>query len=142
MEWLAWCNDRLKAERWLNLSENEGNAHDLMARAYDDYADHHHPLYQPQIQHARNVGEHRIPGTRHTVNEYDPQTHTAYEFNGCYWHGCRTCHPQRTETHERLLDRTMDDVREIVDDKQALLQACGYNLVEMWECEWASPKKD
>ena len=141
MEWLTWCNDQLQAERWLDLSKDESDAHDLIARAYDDYADHHHPLYQPQIQHARNVGEHRIPGTRHTVDGYDPQTHTAYEFYGWYWHGCRTCHPQCTEMHDWLLDRTMDDVRQLVDDKRALLQARGYNLVVMWECEGRARKE-
>ena len=141
IEWLMWCNDRLETERWLALSEDESNAHDMMALAYDDYADQHHPLYQSHIQHARNVGEHRIPGTHYAVDGYDPQAHTAHEFYGCFWHGCRTCHPQRTKTHERLLDPTMDEDRRLVDDKRALLQARRYELVEIWECEWRVRKE-
>ena len=35
----------------------------------------------------------------------------------------------------------MDDVRQLVDDKRALLQARGYNLVEIWECEWQARKE-
>ena len=33
------------------------------------------------------------------MDGYNPDTHTIYEFYGCYLHGCRTCQPQRTETH-------------------------------------------
>ena len=61
------------------------------------------------LQHARNQGKFRIPGTHCTVDGYDNTTHTVYEFNGCYWHGCPRCHPQRQETHARLLGRTMED---------------------------------
>ena len=98
IEWLTWYNDRLQTERWSTLSEDESEAHDMMALAYDDCADQYHPLYQSHIQHSRKVGEHRIPGTHYAVDGYDPQTHTVYEFYGCFWHGCRTCQPQRTET--------------------------------------------
>ena len=35
----------------------------------------------------------------------------------------------------------MDDVRRLVDDKRTLLQARGYFLVEIWECEWQARKE-
>ena len=52
------------------------------------------------------------------------------------------CHPQRTETHSRLLTHSMDDVRTFVDRKKTELLACGYRLIEMWECDWACLKQD
>ena len=122
------------------MSKDEGQQHDLMALAYDDYAENHHPLYRHRLQHARNHGAHHVPGTRHTVDGYDADTNTVYEFYGCYWHGCRTCHPQRTETHACLLDRSMDDVHTLVDRKRDLLLARRYRLAEILECQWTHLK--
>ena len=59
------------------------------------------------IKHARNKGEFRIPNTNYTVDGYDEVTKTMYEFQGCFWHCCRTCYPNRSETHRRLEDRSM-----------------------------------
>ena len=42
--------------------------------------------------------------------------------------------------HPTLLDRTMDDVRDLVDKKRLLLQTLGYKVVEMWECSWNALK--
>ena len=88
------------------------------------------------LQHARNQGEFRIPGTHYTVDGYDNTTHTVYEFHGCYWHGCPRCHPQRQETHARLLDRTMEDAYRTTQAKVQFLRDQRYSVVEMWECVW------
>ena len=45
-------------------------------------------LSASRLQHARNDGEYRIPNSRYTVDGYDVQTNTVYEFQGCVWHGC------------------------------------------------------
>ena len=37
------------------------------------------------IQHARNGGEKRVG--RYSLDGYCEETHTAYEYQGCYWHG-------------------------------------------------------
>ena len=42
-----------------------------------------------RIQHARNKGEFRIPNSNYTVDGYDEVTKTVYEFQGCFYHGCR-----------------------------------------------------
>ena len=63
-----------------------------------------------RIQHARNKGEFRIPNSNYTVDGYDQATKTVYEFQGCFWHGCRTCYPNRSEPHRHLEDRSMEDV--------------------------------
>ena len=121
MKWLMWQEHQLQSEAWLNMSEDEDQQHNMMARAYDDYAENHHPLYRRRIQHAWNCGEHHVPGTRYSTDGYNPDTHTVYEFCGCYWHGFRTCQPQRTETHARLLKRSMEDVRLLVDRKKSTI---------------------
>ena len=141
MEWLLWQENCLRQTEWLNLTEDEQQQHEKLAKTYPDALNSHHPLFRQRIQHARNQGEHRLVGTRHTVDGYDVETNTAYEFEGCYWHGCRTCYPQRREEHHRLLDRTMDDVRVLVDQKREMLKARGYNVVSIWECEWNALKR-
>ena len=37
------------------------------------------------IQHVRNGGEKRFG--RYSLDGYCQETHTAYEFQGCFWHG-------------------------------------------------------
>ncbi|XP_071096204.1 uncharacterized protein [Haliotis cracherodii] len=59
------------------------------------------------LQHARNGGEKEFTcgegQHRYSVDGYDPATGTVYEFLGCFWHGCRTCHKtRRGEPHPVL----------------------------------------
>jgi len=64
------------------------------------------------IQHGRNGGEHVIKDGPHKyyVDGYDPITNVVYEFNGCYWHGCPKCYPNRDEEREKMGELTMGDV--------------------------------
>ena len=64
-----------------------------------------------------------------TVDGYDKTTKTAYLFQGCYWHGCRKCHPENIIRY----DKTMEQVN--------LLESNKYKVVQMWECEWNETKK-
>ncbi|XP_071114957.1 uncharacterized protein [Haliotis cracherodii] len=59
------------------------------------------------LQHARNGGEKEFTcgegQHRYSVDGYDPATGTVYEFLGCFWHGCKTCHKtRRGEPHPVL----------------------------------------
>ena len=94
----------------------------------------------PHIQHAKNAGEYRIPGTKLHVDGFDVTTHTIYEYHGCFWHGCTRCFPNRHETHRRHCDRTMQDVYETTQRRTEHLREQGYTVVEMWGCDWASLK--
>jgi len=93
------------------------------------------------IQHARNAGEYRIPGTNFRVDGYCHDTQTVYEFQGCFTHGCPTCHPNRHEKHVRHYDRTMQDIYEISQHKVQQLREQGYTVVQIWECEWKRLKE-
>ena len=95
-----------------------------------------------RIQHAANQGDNRIPDSRYTVDGYDAQTNTVYEFQGCFWHGCPECYPNCSENHRRLEDRSMEEVYCYTQKKLQFLQDKGYNVVTIWECEWAKLKKE
>ena len=95
-------------------------------------------LVSTPLRHAHNGGEVRpLPDRRYTVDGFDETTQTIYEFDGCFWHGCPTCFPQRHEPHPRLLGRTMDDVLALRQEKHDLLRQHGYLVRSIWECEWS-----
>ena len=96
------------------------------------------------ISHARNGGEHVILQGAKTyyVDGYDANTHTVYEFNGCFWHGCPQCFPNRDKTRHKMCDQTMRDVYEATILKQDALFAEGYNVIAMWECQWERFKQE
>ena len=138
LEWLTWCDHELRQQALEQLTHEDLEAHDQMARAYPD---HPHPSQRHYIQHVRNAGEYHGPGTTFTVDGFHRETNTVYEFHGCFWHGCPKCYPVRNEKHLRLCKRTMDAVYENTQNKMSHLRAQGYNVIEMWECEWAHLKQ-
>ena len=87
-----------------------------------------------------NEGEYHITGTKYHADGYDPVTRTCYEYNGCHWHGCRTCYPNREERPVRLGDRHMDTVRKETEKKKEALLKRGYQVKEIWGCEWQKEK--
>ena len=59
---------------------------------------------------------------------------TIFEFNGCYWHGCKWCMPQRThKTADRFTPAK--EAYERTQYKLNYLHQKGYNVVEIWECQ-------
>ena len=94
----------------------------------------------PHLQHAKNDGEYRIPGTKLHVDGFDASTNTIYEYHGCFFHGCPRCYPKRYETHRRPCDRSMQDAYEDTQQRTRRLRQQGYTVVEMWGCDWARLK--
>jgi len=117
LEWLTWCDHQQRQQALAS-------------------SDHPHPSHRQYIQHVRNAGEYRIPGTKFLVDGYCQDTHIVYEFQGCFFHGCPRCYPNRHEHHVRHCDRTMQDVYETTQQKMKELRALGYHVVEMWGCDW------
>ncbi len=53
-----------------------------------------------------------------TADGFNRKTKTAYQFQGCFWHGCRKCHPENKEKGKKT---------EEINEK---LTENGINLVE------------
>ncbi|XP_022791504.1 uncharacterized protein LOC111330816 [Stylophora pistillata] len=96
-----------------------------------------------RIQYARQGGEYSIPhGSRvYTVDGYDAQSRTAYEFHGCLFHGCRDWYPQRNQIAFASAGLNVEALRRQTVQKTATLQRLGYAVVEMWQCQWEKQKK-
>ena len=85
IEWLTWCDHRLRRQALDQLSHEDLEAHHMMARAYPDYP---HPSQRHYLQHVGNGGEYHVPCTTFTVDGFHHESNTVYEFHRCFWHGC------------------------------------------------------
>ena len=119
----ANTNHSLKALQWLYLKEHEIPKQGASA---------------DRIRHIRNGGEQtvRTAVTSYFVDGFDPVTNTVYEFNGCLYHGCPVCYPNRQAKHYATPDRTVEELFQATINKRMALLRAGYTVVEMWECEW------
>lgn len=61
------------------------------------------------------------------VDFYLPDTHTAIEVNGCFWHKHAVCYPRNTKVNARRRER---DRR-----RYAFLRNAGYRLLVFWQCD-------
>ena len=83
------------------------------------------------IRHQANGREKRIG--KLLVDGWCAETRTAYQFHGCFWHGCPKCYDQN-ETNS-VNGKTMAALLKKTRCNTAYLR-CHVKVVEMWECEW------
>ena len=88
------------------------------------------------IRHQSNGREKRVG--KLLVDGWCAETRTAYQFHGCYFHGCTDCYePQETNA---LNGKTMDKLLEDTKKNTAYLRR-HVHVVEMWECGWKREAK-
>ena len=91
------------------------------------------------ILHVRNGGEQCVTTSTDSyfVDGFNPANNTVYEFHGCFWHGCRTCHSNNRHCkHATNPDRTMEELYRATLAKEDALRSAGYHVKVMWECQW------
>lgn len=101
------------------------------------------------IQHAMNIGEHKIyldSGSHIKVDGYCTHTNTVYQFHGCYWH----FHPSETcgfnhnrQAHEVNQHNGIknEELYQKTLETDHLIRKMGYNLITIWECDYVLGKK-
>ena len=91
-----------------------------------------------RIRHVRNGGEQSIRTANkiYFVDGYDSVTRTVYEFQGCFYHGCRKCYPVRDIKHYASPDRTIEELYQATLTKRMALLLAGFTVIEQWECQW------
>ncbi|KAL5005275.1 hypothetical protein ScPMuIL_018731, partial [Solemya velum] len=78
------------------------------------------------IQHALNVGEKKLPGTRYKLDGYCAETNTAYEYHGCVFHTCPTCFPtNRDQTFHPLTRQSMNELYALTLKKKSYIKSLG-----------------
>jgi G:T-mismatch repair DNA endonuclease (very short patch repair protein) len=96
------------------------------------------------IRHALNEGEFRLPNSKYKLDGYCAETNTAYEFNGCLWHGCPTCYT-KAEKRRMIVPRTqqtLDELYALTRKKERYIKSLGMRLVTIWEHEFEQLLKD
>ena len=90
------------------------------------------------IRHQGNGREKRIG--KLPVDGWCAETRTAYQFHGCFWHGCPKCHTDPEETNPKN-NKTMATL--LADTKKHTTYLRRHvKVVEMWECEWKEIRKE
>jgi hypothetical protein len=67
-----------------------------------------------------------------TVDGYHKESNTAFEFQGCRWHGCPNC---------TLGDEGAKKNYEQTQERIMLLNLVGIKVESMWDCEWKKLKR-
>ena len=82
------------------------------------------------------------PAQSYNVDGFHAASNTVLEYHGCIFHGCRKCYPKQGNLKRFCHpDRTVDEVYEATQKKAAILRDAGYNVVEMWGCDFAKQKQ-
>ena len=114
-----------------------------------------------RIQHARNGGEKRVGS--YYLDGYCEETHTAYEYQGCYWHGkdslgveggvtpihdmslfligCPECFKKRDTENPGANNKTMEQLYVDTQRKVNYLKDRGFEVEEKWGCEFKKELK-
>ena len=117
-----------------------------------------------RIQHNRNGGEKRVGN--YYLDGYCEETHTAYEYQGCYWHGkdffffarcggkcytlymiclcflgCPECYPKRDTKNPGANNKQMEQLYQDTQKKVKYLKDRGFEVVEKWGCEFKKELK-
>lgn len=90
-----------------------------------------------EIRHARNKGEKVIISgeRRFYADGYDEKTGMVYEFQGCRYHGCPNCYPNRKVRDPRT-GFTMEDLHQMTVKRTGELRRAGHRVKEMYECQF------
>ncbi|XP_018568461.1 uncharacterized protein LOC108908806 [Anoplophora glabripennis] len=93
------------------------------------------------IMHAAKGKETVLEGVK--VDGYCNQTNQIFEFYGCYYHGCAHCfkYNRNNPTYEDPSD-TLERRFESTAAKTERLKNLGYDIIEMWECNFRTLMKD
>jgi hypothetical protein len=117
-----------------NIQKGQGMCSICTTNGYSKVAIKWIESISKDIQHAENIGEYCIKGTKYKVDGYDEKTNTIYEFHGCFWHGCFKCYPEREEMNP-VSKKTFGELYENTIKRIEDLKSLGYDVVEKWNCE-------
>ena len=96
------------------------------------------------IRHALNGGEIKIPGTNYRVDGYAVQTTgdntqrvIAFDFYGCFWHGCRLCFDkQRRQIKLPRTGQSLEELFTLTRKREQCIKSLGIEHITIWEHEF------
>lgn len=92
-----------------------------------------------EIRHQFNGKEKRVGMRRLPVDGWCKETQTIYQFHGCFWHG-HSCHLNKNKIVNEVRGKPMRELYEETHKNSEYIKKLGYDLIEIWECEWLALK--
>ncbi|CAM9215636.1 unnamed protein product, partial [Heterosigma akashiwo] len=86
-----------------------------------------------EIQHAENGGEYSVT-SKLKVDGFCAETNTVFQFHGCFYHGHPKC--MDGDRYNPLRGVKMIDLHKKTIEVSDYIRSQGYNLVEMYDCEF------
>jgi hypothetical protein len=74
------------------------------------------------------------------VDGYAEASNTVYEYHGCFWHGCPKCYENKPNTINKKNKKSMKQLYNETVKRIDYIKKKGYNVVEMWGCDWKNQK--
>ena len=93
------------------------------------------------IRHNGNNTEKRIGPKQLPVDGYCKETNQVFELQGCWWHG-HYCQQEKGITYNDKRNKSMVELYEETQEKRKYIEDAGYELLEMWECEFQQLKRN
>jgi len=98
-------------------------------------------ISRPKLRHALHEdGQFRLGIRKLKLDGAESELKEAYEFHGCFFHGCESCYPDREALNEKT-NVSFHDLLVDTREKQKYVESHGYTYCEMWECKWRDAKK-
>ncbi|KAK3085829.1 hypothetical protein FSP39_009262 [Pinctada imbricata] len=91
------------------------------------------------IKHKMNYGREKRVGP-YPVDGFCSDTDTIFQFHGCYFHG-HDCYITKSIKNKEWRERRLEKL-EKTQATTAFLRDQGYDVTEMWECEFRQLKKN
>jgi len=117
-------HDSIVCREWLNYLDDNNICREVPITVKSDSACN---LHKNKIEN--DVKEYYNLKRPFTVDGCNMREKKVYLFQGCYWHGCRKCHPENKFKYNKTMERIN------------LLEHNGYKVEQMWECEWKKIKE-
>lgn len=97
------------------------------------------------IRHKLNGGEYNIPEMNHNsadgyIESYKEFLKIIIEFHGCIFHGCPNCYKDKTQKNH--FNQQLSELLTKTKKRTQTLREHGYIVLEMWECQYHTFKKD
>jgi uncharacterized C2H2 Zn-finger protein len=96
--------------------------------------------YSIYIQHAENLGEYKIPGTKYRCDGYHKESNTVFEFNGDCFHGNPKVYKKSDKPHP-FNDLTALQLYRNTKNRENKIKELGYNVCSIWESDYRNLDK-
>lgn len=86
------------------------------------------------IRHENNSIEKRVGDRQLPVDGFHGPTQPVFQYHGCFWYG-HDCYLNDGKEFNAKRKKSMSELREETEANSKYIEAQGYKLVQIWECQ-------